>query len=171
MGTATTKDINSIETRVNQLITMQSSQQETLVCILSIINVTWYAVRVNKHSINVLMNNVDKTSHDINNLCNLTTSLATSISFLQLILPIRSVFANLCDSLSYIRMVSAHTMDYIDAASSGTLSPHILPVIDLQKMLLHREETLPLTLHLLVSSDDTLHFYRHLHTHVLIANK
>ena len=62
-------------------------------------------------------------------------------------------------------------MDYIDAATSRTLSPHILPVMDLQKMLMHIEETLPSTLHLPVSSDDTLHIYRYLHTHVLIANK
>ena len=171
MWTVTMKDINSIKTRVNQLIMMQSSQQETLVHIVSIVNVTQYAVQFNRHSINVLMKKVDETSHDINNLYNLTTSLATSISFHQLILHIRSVFANLHYSLSYIRMVSTHTMDYIDAATSGTLSLHILPVIDLQMMLLHMEETLPLMLHLPVSSDDTLHFYRHLHTHVLIANK
>ena len=63
-------------------------------------------------------------------------------------------------------MVSAHTMDYIDAATSGTLSPHILPVMDLQKMLLHISDTLPPTLHLPVSSDDTLHFYRYLCTHI-----
>ena len=62
-------------------------------------------------------------------------------------------------------------MDYIDAATSGILSLHILPVMDLQKMLLHIEETLPSMLHLTVSSDDTLHFYRYLHTHILIANK
>ena len=68
-------------------------------------------------------------------------------------------------------MVSTHTMDYVDAATSGTLSPHILPVMDLQKMLIHIEETLPSMLHLPVSSDNTLHFYRYLHTHVLIANK
>ena len=148
---------------------MQSSQQETLVHIVSIINVTQYIVQVNRHGINVLMNKVDKTSHDVNNLYTLTTSLATSISFHQLILHIRSVFAKLHDSLSYIRMVSIHTMDYIDAATSGTLSPHILPVMDLQKMLLHIEETLASMLHLPVSSDDTLHFYRHLHTHALIA--
>ena len=117
------------------------------------------------------MNKVDETSHDINNLYNLTTSLATSISFHQLILHIRSVFANLLDSLSYIRTISTHTMYYIDATTSGTLSQHILPVMDLQKMLMHIEETLPSTLHLPVSSDDTLHIYRYLHTHVLIANK
>ena len=68
-------------------------------------------------------------------------------------------------------MVSAHTMDYINAATSGTLSPHILPVKDLQKMLLHISDTLLPTLHLPVSPDDTLHFYRYLCTHVLIENK
>ena len=37
-------------------------------------NVTQYAVQVNRHNINVLMNKVDEISHDINNLYNLTTS-------------------------------------------------------------------------------------------------
>ena len=171
MGTATAKDVSSIKARIHQLIMTQSLQQETLVHIISILNVTQYAAQVNRHSINVLMDKVDVTSHDISNLYNLTTSLATSISFNQLILHIRSVFANLCNSLNYIRMVSTHTMDYIDAATSGTLSLHILPVMDLQKMLLHIEETLPSMLHLPVSSDDTLHFYTYPHTHVFIANK
>ena len=64
-----------------------------------------------------------------------------------------------------------HTMDYVNAATTGTLLPHILPIMDLKKMLSHIEETLPPTLHLPVSSEDTLHFYRYLHTHDLIANK
>ena len=171
MGAATTRDINSIKTQINQLTATQSSQQETLVHIISILNITRYATQVNRHSINILMDVAKATSHDINNLYKLTTSLATSINFHQLILHIRSVFANFCDSLNYIPMVSAHTMDYIDAAISGTLSPHILPVMDLQKMLLHISDTLPLMLHLPVSPDDTLHFYRYLCTHVLIENK
>ena len=49
-----------------------------------------------------------------------------------------------------------HTMDYINAATSATLSPHILPIMDLQKMLIHIGETLPPMLHLPVSSDNTL---------------
>ena len=61
-------------------------------------------------------------------------------------------------------------MDYIDAATTGTLSPHILPIMDLKKMLSHIEETLLSTLHLPVSSEDILHFYCYLLTHVLIAN-
>ena len=117
------------------------------------------------------MDAVRTTSHKINNLYNLTTSLATSINFNQMILHIRSVFANLHDSLNYIWTVSTHTMEYIDAATSGTLSPHILPVIDLQKLLQHIADTLPPTLHLPILPEDTLHFYRYLHTHILIENK
>ena len=59
-------------------------------------------------------------------------------------------------------------MEYIDAATSGILSPHVLPITDLQKMLRHIADTLPPTLHLPISPEDTLHFYRYLHTHVLI---
>ena len=68
-------------------------------------------------------------------------------------------------------MVSVHTMDYIDAATSGTLSPYILLVVDLQKMLSHIADALPPMLHFPISPDDTLHFYRYLHTHILIENK
>ena len=70
-----------------------------------------------------------------------------------MILHIRSGFANLCDSLNYIRMVSTHTMEYINEATSGTLSPHVLFVIDLQKMLQHIADTLPPMLHLPISPE------------------
>ena len=45
-----------------------------------------------------------------------------------------------------------HTMDYIDAATPGILSPHVVPVEDLRMMLIHIEEALPLTMHLSISS-------------------
>ena len=138
---------------------------------MSILNITRYATQVNRCGINALLDAVRATSHDINNLYNLTTSPATSINFHQLILHIRSVSANLHDSLIYIQMVSKHTMDYIDTGTSGTLSPHVLPVIDLQRMLQHIADTLPLTLHLPISPEDILHFYRYLCTHILIENK
>ena len=38
-------------------------------------------------------------------------------------------------------------------------------------MLQYIAETIPLTLHLPISPEDTLHFYRYLCTHVLIENK
>ena len=62
-------------------------------------------------------------------------------------------------------------MDYLDAATTGMFSPHVIPIMDLKRMLSHIEDTLPSTLHLPVSSEDTLHFYQYLHTHVLISNK
>ena len=62
-------------------------------------------------------------------------------------------------------------MDCIDAAMSGTLFPHILHVTDLQQMLQHIADTLPPTLHLTISPEDTLHCYRYVHIHVLIENK
>ena len=94
-GTATTKDVNSIKTHVNQLIENQLAQQETLVHIISILNVTRYAPQINRHSINILMDRMDETSQDVNNLYNLTTSLATSLSYHQIVLHIRSVLTNL----------------------------------------------------------------------------
>ena len=115
-GTATTKDVTNIKEHVNQLIEAQSIQQETLVHIVSILNITQYAAQMNRHSRNILIDRMDETSHDVNNPYNLTTSLATSLSYHQLILYIRSVLANLQESLFYIKMVSTHTMDYIDVA-------------------------------------------------------
>ena len=126
---------------------------------------------MNRHSINNLIDAVQTTTQDINNLYNITTSVVASINFNQMILHIRSVFANLRGSLHYLCTVSTHTMDYINAATSGILSPHVLLVMDLQKMLWHIADTLPPTLHLPISPEDTLHFYRYLHTHVLIENK
>ena len=170
-GTATTKDICSIKTRIIQLIATQSSQCDALVHIVSILNVTQYATQVNRHSINNLIDAIHTATKDINNLYNVTTSLASSITFNQMILHIRSVFANLRDSMHYLCTFSTHTMDYIDAATSGILSPHVLPIVDLQKMLQHIADTLPPTLHLPISPVDALHFYRYLCTHILIEDK
>ena len=124
-GTATTKGINSIKKRVNQLNETQSTQQETIVHILSILNITWYTAQVNRQHINIIMDRVDEMFQDVNNLYNLTTSIATSLSYYQLVLHIRSVLANLWDSFYYIKSVSIHIMDYVDAATNGnTFTPH-----------------------------------------------
>ena len=93
--TATTKDVISIKKRVNQLITTQTAQQETIVHIVSIFNITRYVVQVNRQHINIVMDAVDKMVHDVSNLYKITTSLYTSLSYHQLVLHIRSVLANL----------------------------------------------------------------------------
>ena len=91
---------------MNQLTETQLAQQETLVHVISILNITRYAAQVDRHSINVLMDKVDENSQDVNTLYNLITSLATSLFYRQIILYIRSVMANLRDLLSYIKTVS-----------------------------------------------------------------
>ena len=97
-----------------------------------------YAAQVNRHSINILMDRMDETSWEVSNLYNFTPSLATSLSYHQLILYIRSVLANLWDSLFYLRMVSTHTMDYIDAATTGTLSTHFTNNGSRENVIIHR---------------------------------
>ena len=62
-------------------------------------------------------------------------------------------------------------MGYIDATITGIPSPHVLPMEDLREMLLHIEETLPSIMHLPISSEGAPHFYRHLCTHILIADE
>ena len=81
--------------QINPLTATQTSQHNTLVHVVSILNITRYTTQVNRHSISTLIDTVCTTSQDINNLYNLTTSLPTGINFNQMILHIRSVFANL----------------------------------------------------------------------------
>ena len=85
-GTATTKDVNSIKKGVNQLITAQATQQDTLVHIVSVLNVTRYATQINRQHINIVMDAVDRMEQDVNNLYNTTNSLYTSLSYHQLVL-------------------------------------------------------------------------------------
>ena len=102
---------------------------------------------------------------------NIMHSVYSSLRYQQIILHTRSILGNLQDSMYYMREAALHTMDYIDAVTTGILLPHILPTEDLRKMLKHIEETLPSTMHLPISSEDTLHFYRYLYTHILIADE
>ena len=117
------------------------------------------------------MDAVERTHQDVIILYNITSSLYTSMNYQQIVLHICSILANLKDSLYYMRQVTMQVMDYIDTARTGIVSPHVLPVEDLQKMLIHIEEALPSTMHLPVSLKDTLHFYRYLCTHVLIVDE
>ena len=80
-----------------------------------------------------------------------------------------TILAYLGDSLTYMRQVAIHTIDYVDAATANILSPDILPVEDLISILQQIESELPSTINLPTSLDDTLHFYQYLNTHVLIA--
>ena len=54
-GTATRKDVNNIKKSVNQLTATRSTQQEAILHIASILNVTKYAAQVNRQDINIVM--------------------------------------------------------------------------------------------------------------------
>ena len=110
-------------------------------------------------------------SHDINNLYNITSSLAVSISFNQLTLLMRSILTNLQDLFHYIRTVSTHAIDYVDATTCGMLSLHTLPHVGPTNDANTHTGCTTYTLHLPISPEENLHIYRYLRTHVLIADK
>ena len=78
------------------------------------------------------------------------------------------MLANLRDCLHFMKQLANHVLEYIDTATTGTLTPHLIPVPDLQKMLYQIESELPPNMHLPIPSSDPLHFYRYLRTHVLV---
>ena len=128
-------------------------------------------MQVNRQHINTAMEAVQRTHNDVMPLFSITSSIYTHINYQQILLHVHSILVNLKDSLYYIRQIAMHRMDYIDAATMSILLPHVLPVEDLQEMLIHIETELPSTMHLPVSLDDTLHFYRYLHTHILVVEE
>ena len=95
IGTATTKDVNGIKTRINQLITTQHNQQETLVHIISILNNTRYATQVNRQHINIVMNAAEKSHQDVMTLCTIVHSLHSSLTYQQMVLHTQYILANL----------------------------------------------------------------------------
>ena len=128
-------------------------------------------MQVNRQHTNTVIQAVQSTNNAITRLFNITSSIYTSINYKQILLHICSILANHRDSLYYMRQIAMHVVDYIDSATISILSPHVLPADDLREMLMHIKEELPSTMHLPVSFDDTLHFYRYLCTHVLVAEE
>ena len=114
---------------------------------------------------------MEKMHQDITMLYNIMHSLHRSLSYQQIMLHTQSILVNLSDSLYYMRETALHAMDYIDTATTGILLPHVLPVEALMEMPTHIKETLLSTMHLPISSEDTLHSNRYLCTHILIVNE
>ena len=119
----------------------------------------------------MVMEEVQRRHNDVITLFNISSSIYIHISYQQILLHVHSILANFRDSLYYMIQIAKHAMDYIDAANPSILSPHVHPVEDLREMLMHLKAELPSTMYLPVSSDGTLHFYRYLCTHVLVAEE
>ena len=167
-GTATTKDIKYIKKRISSLIETQESQWKTMVHIISILNLTRYKTQVNRQRINIILKELTKSNEDIRALFNITNQLATQVQVQNIILHLRAMLVNLRDCLHFMKQLANHVLEYIDTATTGTLTPHLIPVPDLQQMLYWIQSELPPNMHLLIPSSDPLHFYRYLWTHVLV---
>ena len=164
--TATMRDTQEIKQYVNQLIQEQTKQQETLVHVISLLNITRYTVQVNRQKLNEIIGALQRSNEDLNSLFNITEVLTQHIRYQQMYIYMHTILAYLRDSITYMRQVAIHRMDYVDAATTNILSPDIFPVEDLRNMLRHIESDLPSTMHLPISLDDTLHFYKYLNTHM-----
>ena len=110
-------------------------------------------------------------NEDLNRLFNITEVLTQCIRYQQMNIYRHTIPAYLRDSLTYMRPVAIHMMDYVKAATTYILLPDILPMEDLRNMLKHKESDLPSTMHLPISMDGTLHLHWYLRTHVLIAEE
>ena len=167
-GTATTKDIKYIKKRISSLIEMQENQQISMVHIVSILNLTRYKTQVNRHQINIILKELTKSNEDIRALFNITNQLATQLQVQNIILHLRAMLANLRDCLHFMKQLANHVLEYLDTATTSTLTSHLIPVPDLQQMLYRIESELPPNMHLPIPSSDPLHFYRYLRTHILV---
>ena len=167
-GTTTTKDIKHIKKQISLLIETQENQWKTMVHIVSILNLTRYEAQVNRQRINIILKELTKSNKDIRALFNITNQLATQVQVQNIILHLRAMLANLRDCLHFMKQLANHVLEYIDTATTSTLTPHLIPVPDLQQMLYQIELELPPNMHLPIPSSDLLHFYRYLRTHILV---
>ena len=167
-GTATTKDIKYIKKQISSLIETQEIQWKTMVHIVSILNLTCYETQVNRQQINIILKELTKSNEDIRALFNITNQLATQVQVQNIVLHLQAMLANLRDCLHFMKQLANHILEYIDTATTGTLTPHLIPVPDLQKMLYQIESELPPNMHLPIPSSDPLHFYRYRWSHMLV---
>ena len=139
-----------------------------MVHIVPILNLTRYKTQVNRQRINIILKELTRYNEDIRALFNITNQLATQAQVQNIVLHLRAMLANLRDCLHFMKQLANHVLEYIDTATTGTLTPHPIPIPDLQQMLYWIESELPPNMHLPIPSSDPLHFYRYLRMHVLV---
>ena len=61
----------------------------------------------------------------LDGLFNITEVLAQCIRYQEMYIYMCTILAYLRDSLTYMRQVAIHTMDYVDVATTNILSPDI----------------------------------------------
>ena len=141
-----------------------------LVHAISIQNVRRYAIQVNRQKLNEIIDALQRSHEDLNRLFNITDVLTQNIRYQQIYNYMCTILPYLRISLTYMRQVALHSMDYVDMVTTNILSPNILPVEDLRNI--HRHiECVPSTMHLPISLDDTFHFYWYPNRHLMFPYK
>ena len=78
-GTVTTTDTWGIKQCFNQLIQAKDKQQETLVHVIPILNVTKYTIQVNMRILNEIMDALQRSNEDSDRLFNFTETLTNTL--------------------------------------------------------------------------------------------
>ena len=120
-GAATTRDTWEIKWHVNKLIQAESKQQETLVHVISLLNVTRYAAQVNRQKLKEVMDVLQRSNEYLNRFFNVTGVLTHHIRYQQMYIYMHTIISYHRDSLNYMRKVAIHMMDYVDAATTTVL--------------------------------------------------
>ena len=120
-GTATTQDTQKIKQHVNKLIQVQSKQQETLVHVISILNITRYGAQGSRQKLNEIVDGLQRSIEDLAKLFNITEVLRQCIRYQQMYIYMCTILSYLRDSLTYLRQVDIKIMDYVDAAITNIL--------------------------------------------------
>ena len=90
------RDTGEIKQCVNQLIQAQTKQQETLVHVISILNITRYAAQVNRQKLNEIIDALLRSNEDLDKLFNITEVLTQHIRYQQM-------YNYMCTILAYLR--------------------------------------------------------------------
>ena len=77
------------------------------------------------------MDTLQRSNEDLDRIINITEVLTQHVRYQQMYIYMHTILAYLRDSLTCVRQVAIHIMDYMDAATTNVLSPDILPVADL----------------------------------------
>ena len=114
IGIATTKDTSEVMQWLHSLIQKQTLQQETLVHIIFILNITRCATQVNRQKINEVTDALQKANQDMNILLNVTDIVTQCLMCHQLYTYACIIFPYLRNCLTYMNQFATHMMDYVD---------------------------------------------------------
>ena len=110
-----------IKWQISLLMQEQTKKQETLVHIISILNVTQYATAVNRQKLYEVMDALQKVTEDVNILFNITDIVTQHLRYHQIYIYACTILANLGDCLAYLRQVAKHTVDFVIASMKNIL--------------------------------------------------